>query len=1485
MKRNGNRGLRGKTGWARALAIALAWLMAASVAATAGPPRASATAGDAVFASSVPADGSRVRSFDGFEVVWQDPEDNLAEIKDSGYSIKRLSDGKYMMAVNDPSQQWTDGENLYSLGEDGGGRFHYNSEWLASILQDGGYEVNFYATEFDGSKYGVVYHKIRFALDRTPPRISNAVVQRDTLTFDFTEQPDGGLQASDFDIRVNDKPAPLNTFAPVTNSDMVLAILSTPVAKSDTVTVAYVGPDYSDAAGNAVSRETVVAGNLNPGTFQEAPALKMKLHSGYALKAGDSLVRFTPTGDEAYNLLFDLPSEPSNPPILNAGAIKKTDFEFVDTGDGSKFNSRGATVIIDESLGIYRLHVTIPGAFLQGHTYELRMSASAGGDEIAMPANPTLSATARLSVESGSGVVDEYLFENVKITLPPPVDLAALGTAIGAAQAKHDSAAEGGAIGQYAAGAKAALQAAIDAAAAVRDDAHVTQEEADAAVEALAAAVAAFEAKRVNVDVSALSLAIHEAQAKHDSAFEGEADGNYEAGSMDVLQAAISAAKAVLDDEKATQAQVDAAVTALSAAVAVFDSKRVVVDLAALSTAIDAAQAKHDSAVEGKANGNYEAGSKAALQAAINAARAVLDDEKATQAQVNAAVTALSEAVAAFDAKRIGVDGSALATAISAAQAKHEAAVEGEANGNYEAGAKAALQAAINAAKAVFADEKATQAQVNAAVTALSEAVAAFDAKRIGVDVAALAKAIAAAQAQHDAAVEGGANGNYEAGARAALQAAINAAKAVLADEKATQAQVNAAVTALSEAVAAFDAKRIGVDISALSTAVNDAQAKHDAAVEGEANGNYEAGAKAALQSAINAAKSVLDDEKATQAQVNAAVTALSEAVAAFDATRIGVDVSALAKTIDAAQAKHDAAVEGGANGNYEAGAKAALQTAINAAKAVLADEKATQAQVNAAVTALSEAVAAFDAKRIGVDVSALAKAIDTAQAKHDAAVEGSKKGNYKPGAKAELQTAIRSAAAVKDNASSTQAQVDAALTALNAATAAFEAKKVTSSGGGGSGSGTVATSDSVAYTVEVVSGDVKIGSLIVTQKKSTDGRVQETLELPETFAGQATDKLTEAGTERLVIQLPASTAADRELLLAIPSAAASKLASKGISLDIQAPEASLSIPSASLQGANETLTFTVSAVRDSAGRSGIEQRANGSAAIRTKAGAGQVSLIGQPVSIETNLQQRLVTLSLPITGISDTSDLGVYIEHSDGTTELVRGRIADGRSIEFDVRSFSTFTVVNVAGWSEHEQPQAPTPGKTLQLRDIPYLSGYAGGLFKPNASLTRAEMAAILTRLLGGNTEGSKSAFKDVPSANWAAEAIQNVVALGLMSGNADGAFRPDQPITRAEMAAILSRLAAKAGIDSSAEEAGDFRDTADHWAQEAIRMARAEGWLNGYADGTFRPEQALSRAEAAAILNRLIGRETADLGEPLFKDVPATHWAYGAIQAASK
>lgn len=153
MERNGNRGLRRKTGWARALAIALAWLMAASVAATAGPPRASATAGDAVFASSVPADGSRVRSFDGFEVVWQDPEDNLAEIKDSGYSIKRLSDGKYMMAVNDPSQQWTDGENLYSLGEDGGGKFHYNSEWLASILQDGGYEVNFYATEFDGSKY------------------------------------------------------------------------------------------------------------------------------------------------------------------------------------------------------------------------------------------------------------------------------------------------------------------------------------------------------------------------------------------------------------------------------------------------------------------------------------------------------------------------------------------------------------------------------------------------------------------------------------------------------------------------------------------------------------------------------------------------------------------------------------------------------------------------------------------------------------------------------------------------------------------------------------------------------------------------------------------------------------------------------------------------------------------------------------------------------------------------------------------------------------------------------------------------------------------------------------------------------------------------------------------------------------------------------------------------------------------------------------
>jgi hypothetical protein len=157
----------------------------------------------------------------------------------------------------------------------------------------------------------------------------------------------------------------------------------------------------------------------------------------------------------------------------------------------------------------------------------------------------------------------------------------------------------------------------------------------------------------------------------------------------------------------------------------------------------------------------------------------------------------------------------------------------------------------------------------------------------------------------------------------------------------------------------------------------------------------------------------------------------------------VRADKTALNAAITAAEAQHTAATEGAGNGQYNAGSKATYLTAINAAKAVAADAAATSAQVATAVTNLANATTAFNGQRVVVNYTNLNTAITAAQAKHDGAVEGSVAGEYGAGSKATFQTAINDAQAVASNTSATQAEVDAALAALQQADTDFEATKV----------------------------------------------------------------------------------------------------------------------------------------------------------------------------------------------------------------------------------------------------------------------------------------------------------------------------------------------------------------------------------------------------------------------------------------------------------
>lgn len=172
-------------------------------------------------------------------------------------------------------------------------------------------------------------------------------------------------------------------------------------------------------------------------------------------------------------------------------------------------------------------------------------------------------------------------------------------------------------------------------------------------------------------------------------------------------------------------------------------------------------------------------------------------------------------------------------------------------------------------------------------------------------------------------------------------------------------------------------------------------------------------------------------------------------------------------------------------------------------------------------------------------------------------------------------------------------------------------------------------------------------------------------------------------------------------------------------------------------------------------------------------------------------------------------------------------------------------------------------------------YIAGYPDHTFRPAKSMTRAEAAAILARLckLTG-ADNAKPDFKDADG--WYNAAINDVVKAGYMKGYPDGSFKPDQPITRAEFAAILSHVLK----DETAPN--PFKDTAGHWAKDAIDKAYAQGIIKGYGDNSFRPDALVSRAEAVAMANRTFRLQRTVIKNP-FTDISPDHWAYNDILTA--
>lgn len=204
------------------------------------------------------------------------------------------------------------------------------------------------------------------------------------------------------------------------------------------------------------------------------------------------------------------------------------------------------------------------------------------------------------------------------------------------------------------------------------------------------------------------------------------------------------------------------------------------------------------------------------------------------------------------------------------------------------------------------------------------------------------------------------------------------------------------------------------------------------------------------------------------------------------------------------------------------------------------------------------------------------------------------------------------------------------------------------------------------------------------------------------------------------------------------------------------------------------------------------------------------------------------------------------------------------------------------------------PEPTQSTGLLDTAshnaYVSGCTTTTFAPTGTLTRAEAAQMLYELMTEQAhkqyDCSSNGFRDVPAGQWYTAAVSTLANAGAINGCGDGTFHPNQAISRAQFVTILAGIY---GVNASGGM--PFSDVGRSWYYDAVATAYANGWVSGFTDGTFHPNQTITRAEAVSILNRVLGRSCdltfvqANAQTALhFTDVPANAWYYADVIEAS-
>lgn len=258
------------------------------------------------------------------------------------------------------------------------------------------------------------------------------------------------------------------------------------------------------------------------------------------------------------------------------------------------------------------------------------------------------------------------------------------------------------------------------------------------------------------------------------------------------------------------------------------------------------------------------------------------------------------------------------------------------------------------------------------------------------------------------------------------------------------------------------------------------------------------------------------------------------------------------------------------------------------------------------------------------------------------------------------------------------------------------------------------------------------------------------------------------------------------------------------------------------------------------------------------------------------------------------TYTLYVTVKEQEGSLVITNVNFYDSNDGEYDASQKITFHNTIDTGKDDYYPIIIPTiinkdTGMLNKTDHFAYVIGYPDGTVHPNGQITRAEVATIFFRLLRDEVRDgaftTSNTYSDVAYGKWYNNPISTMSALGIITGYPDGTFKPNKPITRAEFAAIAARF-----DETQSGKSATFSDVIGHWAAKEIGIAYYNDWIKGYPDGTFKPDQNITRAEAMTLINRVLERKPespADLLTNMNKwtdNMDTSKWYYLDVQEAT-